>query len=31
MVEKLRGRDYAGTYKWLRSYVGEITQVRMNE
>ena len=30
MVEKLRARDYAGTYEWLRSYVEVITQVRMN-
>ena len=30
MVEEVRGRDYAGTYEWLRRYVEEITQVRMN-
>ena len=30
MVEKLRGSDCLGTDKWLRSYVEEITQVRIN-
>ena len=27
MVEKLRGRDYAGTYEWLRSYVEVIGRI----
>ncbi len=30
MVEEVRRRDYAGTYEWLRSYVEEIKQVRIN-
>ena len=29
MVEEVRGRNYAGTYEWLRNYVEEITQVRI--
>ena len=30
MVEEVRGSDCLGTYEWLRSYVEEITQVRIN-
>ena len=29
MVEKLRGRDYAGTYEWLRSYVEVLGQIHI--
>ena len=29
MVEKLRGRDYAGMYKWLRRYVEVLGQIHI--
>ena len=29
MVEKLRGRDYVGTYNWLRRYVEVLGQIHI--
>ena len=29
-IGKVRTYSYAGAYEWLRSYVEEITQVRIN-
>lgn len=29
MVEELRGRDYPGTYEWLRRYVEVLGQIHI--